>query len=80
MTQNQLMTAGAIGFAAFALLYVFKSPAKVVAATPAQQQRDAGLSQWIDILNTQNLSIDGGKSQAVQDLTNKLGFGFYYTG
>lgn len=80
MTQNQIMTIGAIGFAAFALLYVFKTPGKTVAATPAQQQRDAGLGQWIDVLNNQQVTLDGGKGQATQNLVNSLGFGFYYTG
>lgn len=80
MTSNQIMTIGAVGFAAFALLYVFKTPGKTVAATTGQQQRDGGLGSWIDILNNQSFSLDGGKSQAAQNLANSLGFGFYYTG
>lgn len=49
MNSNQLMTAGAIGFAAYALYqFVWQSSHKVttIANQPGQQQRDAGLLVW----------------------------------
>ena len=53
MTQNQLMTAGVIGFAAFALIYITRKPNKgPVASQPGQQQRDRGLADWFASLNT----------------------------
>lgn len=48
MTGNQLMTVAAVGFAGFALYYITRTPGKTLAAQPGQQQRDAGLQQWID--------------------------------
>jgi hypothetical protein len=45
MTTNQLMTWGAIGFAAFALYYITRKP-KPNTTQPGQQQRDAALAEW----------------------------------
>lgn len=46
-TTNQLMTAGAIAFAAFAVWHVTrKAPAGALANQPGQQQRDAGLAEF----------------------------------
>lgn len=53
MTQNEALTYGAVAFAAFTLFYVFrKTPSKAVAAQPGQQQRDAGLADWLAIQDT----------------------------
>lgn len=47
MTQNQLMTWGAIGFAAFAVAYIARKPqAGAISNQPGQQQRDAALADW----------------------------------
>lgn len=47
MTSNQLMTAGAIAFAAFAVWQISKKPpGQAIANQPGQQQRDAGLATW----------------------------------
>lgn len=44
---NQLMTIGAVGFAAFAVWTITrKAPAGAIANQPGQQQRDAGLAIW----------------------------------
>lgn len=56
MTQNQLMTAAAVGMAALALVYISRStgsPAPAVASQPAQQQRDYGLATWLGTLTVQ---------------------------
>lgn len=46
-TTNQLMTGGAIAFAAFAVWHVTrKAPAGALANQPGQQQRDAGLAEF----------------------------------
>ncbi|WP_431257215.1 hypothetical protein ACQ86G_21520 [Roseateles chitinivorans] len=58
MNTNQLMTIGAVGFAGFALYYITRTPGKTLASQPGQQQRDAGLQQWID----QQLPTDWYKS------------------
>lgn len=44
---NQLMTIGAIGFAAFAVWHVTRKPG-AIANQPGQQQRDAGLATWAE--------------------------------
>lgn len=47
MTTNQLMTWGAIGFAAFALAYITRRPQSgAIGNQPGQQQRDAALADW----------------------------------
>ncbi len=60
MKTSQMMTAGSIAFAAFALWYVMKKQGGGAIATQAgQQQRDAGLAafslatayQWADLQN-----------------------------
>lgn len=49
MTTNQLMTAGAIGFAVFALYFVTKQQGGgAISTQPGQQARDAGLQAWTD--------------------------------
>lgn len=56
MTQNDLMTAGAVGFALFAVLYLKKqagAPVAAVSAQPAQRQRDAGLTLFLGNLQSQ---------------------------
>jgi hypothetical protein len=58
MTTNQLMTAGAIGFAAFAVWWISRTPGQQVAAQPAQQQRDAGLAAWVATLDSQAREIE----------------------
>lgn len=52
---NQLMTAGAVAFAGFALWYVMKpaSAAAPVAVQPGQAARDAGLQKWLDSFFTE---------------------------
>lgn len=50
MTQDQILTAGAVGFALFAVLYVKKqagAPVAAISNQPAQRQRDAGLASWL---------------------------------
>ena len=56
MTTNQLMTAGALGFALFAVLYLKKqggAPVAAISPQPAQRQRDEGLTQWLGGLDAQ---------------------------
>jgi hypothetical protein len=56
MKTNQLMTAGAVAFAAFALWVVSRqtgSPVVAISPQPAQQQRDAGLSGLLDVWSDQ---------------------------
>lgn len=54
MNQNQLLTAGAVAFAGFALWYVFRRPTGgQVAAQPGQAQRDDGLSSWLSQMRSQ---------------------------
>lgn len=59
MTKNQALTAGAVGFAVFALWAYLKQPAAKagIAASPGQQQRDIGLNSWIRGLNRQESAI-----------------------
>lgn len=73
MTLNQGMTVGAIGFALFALIYITRSrPSGQVAKQPGQAQRDAGLFDWNNLLNSQaSLSGDSFRFYAV-DLERKL--------
>lgn len=75
MTQNQALTYGAVAFAAFTLFYVFKkTPSKAVATQPGQQQRDAGLMDWHQLLQDQydSMSVDANLSQ-YRLLTTGLG-------
>lgn len=56
MTQDQILIAGAVGFALFAVLYLKKqggAPVAAISPQPAQRQRDAGLSTWLGGLNDQ---------------------------
>jgi hypothetical protein len=46
LTTNQLMTAGALAFAAFAVWQFTRKPGQAIANQPGQQQRDAGLMAW----------------------------------
>jgi hypothetical protein len=62
MNQNQLMTAGAVAFAGFALWYVFRTPGRAIAGTAAQQQRDAGLAQWLATYDKQHADISDGST------------------
>lgn len=48
MTQNNLITAAAVGFAGFALWYITRTPGNSVAASKAQAQRDAALQTFND--------------------------------
>lgn len=57
MNTNQLMTVGAIGFAGFALWYITRKPGGALPLQPAQQQRDAALVDWFDVLHEQEISI-----------------------
>lgn len=69
MTNNQMMTAGAVAFAAFALWYVFGKPQTggALARQAGQQARDAGLAQWFDVVNTQaGLSLQSRQASAAQ--------------
>lgn len=53
MTPNQLMTMGALGFAAFAVVYLTRgagAPAVAVSPQPGQRQRDAGMADWNALL------------------------------
>lgn len=59
MNSNQLMTAGAIGFAGFALWYITRKPGGAVTTQPAQQAQGAALVQWNDLLSTQSDEILG---------------------
>lgn len=47
MTSNQLMTAGAVAFAGFALWYITRTPGGQVAKQPGQAMRDNGLQAWL---------------------------------
>lgn len=52
------MTAGAIGFAGFALWFITRKPgATPVAASPAQAIRDNGLQSWFDLQLGQSLEL-----------------------
>lgn len=58
MTQNQLLTGGAVAFAAFALWYITRRPSDApVSASPGQQQRDMGLIGWFRNLSQQENEI-----------------------
>jgi hypothetical protein len=57
MTTNKLMTAGAIGFAVFAVWFISRTPGQAIAAQPGQQQRDIGLAAWVDTVNSQAREI-----------------------
>jgi hypothetical protein len=48
MTDNQIMTYSAVGFAVFSLWWITRKPADAVSASqPAQAQRDAGLQAFL---------------------------------
>ena len=53
MTQNQVMTAAALGFAGFALFYITRTPAKGAGTVTneGQRARDQGLVQWFDTIS-----------------------------
>lgn len=56
MTSDQMLTAGAIGFALFAVLTLRKqagAPVAAISPQPAQRQRDEGLATWLAGLNAQ---------------------------
>lgn len=59
MTTNQLMTYGAVGFAAFAIYYITRTPGKTLASQPGQQQRDATLTRFHDLLTGQAALFNG---------------------
>lgn len=59
MTQTQLMTAGAVAFALFALYTVTRKPGQLMAAQPAQNARDFGLDQWMANVETSWRSLGG---------------------
>jgi hypothetical protein len=63
MNTNQLMTAGAIAFAAFALWQFTRKPGQAVANQPGQQARDVGLATWQEQYATQWQEIDRQTSQ-----------------
>lgn len=54
MTTNQLMTAGAIGFAVFAVWWITRQQGGgAISNQPGQQARDAGLQAWNDQVSGQ---------------------------
>ena len=57
MTSNHLMTAGAIGFAGFALWYITRKPGGQLAAQPGQAARDLGLQSWMEQIDRQAAEI-----------------------
>jgi hypothetical protein len=76
MTQNQLMTAGALAFAGFALWYVLNgsSTNAPTAASPGQQRRDLGLAEWMKVLAQQEEDITHrAPAQYTDELNNILG-------
>lgn len=74
MTQNQMLTGGAIAFAVFALWYAFTPSRQAVASSPGQQQRDLGLTQWVGSLRSQEWQISGQAQQQYRDeIANILG-------
>ena len=79
MSNDQLMTYGALGFAAFAL-YQFANarPGAAVATQPAQQKRDVDLAGWFDQLVEQqrlaDVSLALSKSAVPVDASGALVF------
>jgi hypothetical protein len=70
MTQNQLLTGGAIGFAAFALWYILRQPGGgAIASQPGQQQRDLALIGWFQNLSEQENAI---ANRALGDYNDEL--------
>lgn len=77
MNSNQLMTAGAVAFAGFAIFYVLRKPkAQATLATTAQQQRDAGLQQWFNHFDTQAAEWAKGIDYSLATLAPKQGLWF----
>jgi hypothetical protein len=67
MTQTQLLTGGAIGFAVFALWYAVRPSQQAVATSPAQQQRDIGLTSWFGSLRSQEWQVSSTAAQSYRD-------------
>lgn len=61
MTANQLMTAGAVAFAGFALYSFTKRPGGQLAAQPGQAARDSALQGFMDQTSWQFGQMDGGR-------------------
>lgn len=57
MTSNQMMTAGAIAFAGFAVWYIARKPGGEVPTQPGQAARDAGLIGWFNHLTAQQSEL-----------------------
>lgn len=57
LSKETLMTAGAIGFAGFALWYIGRKPAGEVATQPGQRDRDAGLITWFNTRGLQQADL-----------------------
>ena len=75
MNSNQLMTAGAIGFAGFALWFITRKPGtQPTAASPAQAQRDLGLQAWFDLHLAQNADIGQADALNKQYLSDFFSF------
>lgn len=55
MTRDQVLTAGAIGFALFTLLYIRRQQGGSIAPAAGEQQRNAGLVQWTTLQQQQQI-------------------------
>jgi hypothetical protein len=75
MNSNQLMTAGAIGFAGFALWWITRKPGNTpTAAQPAQAQRDIGLQAFYDLHDAQSLEWNQASALNKQHLSDFFNF------
>jgi len=69
------MTAGAIGFAGFALWFITRKPSSApVAASPAQAIRDNGLQAFFDLSLAQNVDLSQADALNKQHLSDFFSF------
>lgn len=54
---GHLLTIGAVIFAGFALAETFKKPGGVTSTQPGQQQRDSGLTAFMNLLTSQASNV-----------------------
>lgn len=79
MTQNQLMTAGAVAFAGFALWWInrgTRAQGAAIATQPAQQQRDSGLQAWFDHFDKQAAELSKGIDYSLSTYAQSTGLRF----
>jgi hypothetical protein len=56
---SKLLTYGAVAFAGFALYYITRTPGTTLATQAGQQQRDAMLTKFHDLLTQQSAIFSG---------------------